>query len=211
MRFVTLKDVNIHSSRTFDLRPGDTVLASSFRKPIMLARSVKGKKHVVFGFDPKGSDLPMRVAFPMLMVNTFDWFSGDTNSLVTSYRTGDTWYVPINRSGSSAKRLTSVDIKDPQGTRFTAPVSDGRVVLYGKHAGVYEISGPGLAMRIAANLSDPQESNIKPHTLSVRGERANAPTGFSSSLRREIWIYLLLAALVLLLVEWATYNRRITV
>ena len=31
------------------------------------------------------------------------------------------------------------------------------------------------------------------------------------ALRREIWIYLLLAAIGLTLVEWLTYNRRVTV
>jgi hypothetical protein len=29
--------------------------------------------------------------------------------------------------------------------------------------------------------------------------------------RRELWIYLLLAAVMLTAIEWATYHRRITV
>lgn len=30
-------------------------------------------------------------------------------------------------------------------------------------------------------------------------------------MRREIWIYLLIAAVILTAIEWATYHRRVTV
>ncbi len=78
--------------------------------------------------------------------------------------------------------------------------------------GLYNVTQGGGQARLAANLADPLESNIKPRpAMILGGRRLEAPTGFGIALRREIWIYLLLAAIGLTLLEWLTYNRRITV
>ena len=47
--------------------------------------------------------------------------------------------------------------------------------------------------------------------LVIDGKKAGALGGFQIGVRRELWIYLLLAALLLTLIEWITYHRRITV
>ena len=43
-----------------------------------------------------------------------------------------------------------------------------------------------------------------------QGRPARSP-GFTLGVRREIWIYLLLAAALLTALEWVTYHRRVTV
>lgn len=64
----------------------------------------------------------------------------------------------------------------------------------------------------AANLLDSDESAIEPASeITVDGKTAGKLEGFHVGVRREIWIYLLLAALILTAIEWATYHRRITV
>jgi hypothetical protein len=65
---------------------------------------------------------------------------------------------------------------------------------------------------LAANLADPGESAIKPAaSLTLGGRTLGKPAGFGVSLRRDLWLYLVLGALGLTLVEWLTYNRRLTV
>jgi hypothetical protein len=207
MRWVTLKDVNI--SRAAKLRRGPEVepLASSFKVPLIAAAQRGDTKAVVFGFDLKQSDLPLRVAFPILIMNSIDWFSGDSERLVTSYATGHTWAVPVD--GTDDDRMT---VLTPDGQRHTAPVHDGQVLLYGDRVGLYRLGTPEPDRRLAANLADSVESKIAPRAeLILDGQKLTAPAGFGIGLRREIWIYLLIAALILSLVEWATYNRRVTV
>ena len=64
----------------------------------------------------------------------------------------------------------------------------------------------------AANLLDQAESTIAPReVLAVDGQPAGAVAGFRVGVRREIWIYLLLAVALLTALEWATYHRRMTV
>jgi hypothetical protein len=61
-------------------------------------------------------------------------------------------------------------------------------------------------------LLDAEESSIEPaKELVVDGKKAGTLGGFQIGVRREIWIYLLLAAILLTLIEWITYHRRITV
>ncbi|PID39673.1 MAG: hypothetical protein CSA24_00810 [Deltaproteobacteria bacterium] len=212
MRFITLKDVNISDSATFRRRRGDTVLAASLRDPVLIARDNGRYKRVAFGFNPKRSDLPLRVAFPLLVINTLNWFSGESEGLITTYKAGDTWQVPLGPVDESKTRADFVEVRNPLSELFKAPVSGSYAVLNGRHVGVYDISDGHRKLRIAANLADPQESNIAPAEKLVLGGRLLAPpAGFSVKLRREIWIYLLLIGLGLLLLEWLTYNRRLTV
>ena len=210
MRWVTLKDVNIASSARFKLEPGMQVLAASFKEPVIVASTKGGRKIVAFGFDLTRSDLPLRVAFPILVLNTLDWFAGDSEELLTSYRTGETWAVPLPDPSIPADE--GVKVTRPDGTTVTAPVNDGRALVHGVQAGVYRLRARGKTSQLAANLADPVESRIKPRSaLSLGGRTLSRPTGFGIALRREIWIYLLLVAVALTLLEWLTYNRRVTV
>ena len=207
MRWVALKDLNIARASTFALQPGDVAVASSFKQPIVAARDRGGKKTVALGFDLRRSDLPLRVAFPVLLINALDWFAGADSGLVASYATGRAWRLPVPAGASE------LWVRAPDGSRTRAPVHDGRAGYVAAHAGFYQLEAPGAATRlIAANLADPRESNIAPvRPLSALGRPLLAPEIGRLGVRREIWIYLVMAALLLAFVEWWTYNRRVTV
>ena len=66
--------------------------------------------------------------------------------------------------------------------------------------------------KLVASLLDASESAIAPKDPpQVDGKVPGAPEGFHIGVRREIWIYLLLAVALLTALEWATYHRRLTV
>jgi hypothetical protein len=206
-RWVTLSDVNIDRSWVFDMNEGDVALGKSIRDPIIVAGKREGKKLVAFGFGLDGTDLTMRVAFPVLIVNSLDWFAGDDAELITTYRTGHPWSIPVD----AEEQIHEIAIRGPQG-ELKAPVQEGRARFFGGYAGVYYLDAPDGVLGVAANLADPFESNIEPQPkLALGGRELAPPPAFKASLSRSIWIYLVLAALLLTSVEWLTYNRRITV
>ncbi len=206
-RWVSLSDVNIDKSSVFVPAADDVVVARSIRDPIIIAGRREGKKLVAFGFGLDATDLPLRVAFPVLLVNALDWFAGDDAELLTTYRTGRVWSIPVDPD----EKLREIDVRGPNG-RQKAPVLNGRARFYGQLAGVYTLSAPDGDLSVAANLADPIESNVTPSAkLTLGGKELVAPPAFTPSLSRSLWVYLVLAGLVLLGVEWATYNRRITV
>jgi len=104
MRWVTLKDVNISSSVRFNRAPGLQVLAASFHNAVIVARTEQNVKSVAFGFDVTRSDLPLRIAFPILIINSLDWFSGDNEQLIAGYTTGETWTVPVGESNANKQK-----------------------------------------------------------------------------------------------------------
>jgi hypothetical protein len=204
MRWVALKDLNIARASTFALAPGDVAVASSFKQPIIVARVARdrdGKKTVALGFELKRSDLPLRVAFPILLINALDWFAGADTGLVASYATGHPWRVPVPAGA------TELWVRAPDGTRTRAPVHDGRASYVAAHAGFYGLESAGTPDRtVAVNLASAEESNIKPVPHALR-----APEAGRIGVRRELWGYFVVFALLLAFVEWWTYNRRVTV
>jgi hypothetical protein len=90
----------------------------------------------------------------------------------------------------------------------------GRELAYGPPnlVGVYDVSwADKVGYRFAVNLFDPQESQIEPRDELKIGEDQVKQTQEPVKKRQELWPWFLLAALVLLLLEWYVYNRRISV
>jgi hypothetical protein len=216
VRFIALDDVNIAHGHALkpDTASGDRVVgASEPGGAILVAGERGGYKFVAVGFDPAQSDLPLRTAWPLFLLDTINWFDDEDASYLSSFRTGDVWRVPVAPGAASAT------LKDPDGNVSPVPIHEGRAVLLGERAGFYELSTPGPApgepavvTSFAANLLDPGESAIAPvKELTIDGKTATSVRGFHVGVRREIWIYLLLLAILLSTLEWATYHRRVTV
>jgi hypothetical protein len=208
LRFLALDDVNIAAGHRLVPDSGDKVLGASDRgaSPILVAGTRGGHKFVAMGFDVRDSDLPLRVAWPLFVLDCIDWFTNEDTQYLSSLRTGDIWRLPVGAS------VTQVSLKRPDGVMQPVPVHEGRAVLVGEQSGFYELTAGDETTMFAANLLDTAESTIAPRdTLAVGSTEAGAVAGFHAGVRREIWIYLLLCAVLLSAIEWATYHRRVTV
>lgn len=235
VRFTALDQVNIGSGHKLKPEPQDKVIGSSFNGPLLVTGVRNGFKFVAVGFDVRDSDLPLRVAWPVLLLNIVNWFTDEDASYISSFRTGDVWRIPVG------SQTTAATLTNPVGGKQSVPVHEGRAVFLGQTAGFYELALPtgastteaplpaptgsaapapgdtaltqaGSSVRFAANLLDDSESAISPaEKLTVDGHDAAAVEGFHVGVRREVWIYLLLAVILITVVEWATYHRRITV
>lgn len=206
MRWVTFQDANIVKARKVTRARGDDVAAAAGASPMIVTLKEEGRNLALFAFDVRGSDLPLRVALPVLMLNAIDYFSIDGDSIVPTYRTGRAWSIPVN------KQATSATIVEPDEVEHTVPVYKGRAIFYGVQAGFHTVKVGEESFLLASNLADPVESNIKPaEALELAGRTIEMDTATTPVKHQDYWIYLVLAALLLLLVEWLTYNRRWTV
>ena len=222
MRWVTMSDIYMDKSGTFapDPKKGESTIAYSVRDSIIAAKRDGRRKILAFGFSlpaagrESATDLPMRVAFPMLLVNTLDWFAGDQTDLLTTYPTGSRERVPLD----GVVGATEAEVKGPDGTITKTPIIDGRATFYGSRVGYYDVTAkdgkgtPIAQIELAANLASPAESDIAPSTeLSLAGKKLEAPEAFAITRSKKLWIYLILFAMALIVMEWVTYHRRITV
>jgi VWA domain-containing protein/aerotolerance regulator-like protein len=208
VRFLALDDVNVAVGRRLVPQSGDKVVgaAEGGASPILVAGVRRGHKFVALGFDVRDSDLPLRVAWPLFVLDCIDWFTDEDAQYLSSLRAGDVWHLPVGATVAQAS------VKRPDGTTQSVPVHEGRAVLVGEQSGFYELTAGGETTTFAVNLLDASESAIAPQdAIVVAGKEAGSVEGFHVGVRREIWIYLLLAAALLSAVEWATYHRRVTV
>lgn len=209
LRWMAVENVQVARGHALVPESSDKVLGASEGAPILVQGRRDGRRFLALGFDPRDSDLVLRVAWPLFVLNVIHSFVEDDTSYVAGLRTGEAWHVPV------AGAASQVFIRDPKGTLHEVPLKDGRAVLFGERAGFYELlagSRDAVPQLLAANLSDPEESRIEPaKILDLGGKKATELERPRVSARKEIWGLLLLVVLLLSVVEWFTYHRRITV
>ncbi len=206
LRFTALADVNVGRAWKVRAEPADQVAAADERGPLLVSGARNGRRFVAFTFDVRASDLPLRVAWPLLLLHSIDWFVQEDAGYVSSYRTGDTWHIPVPAGTTTAM------IVDPEGIEHEAPVVEGRAVYAGLDTGFYKVRTQQGEDVFAANLGESQESDILPATgIGVGERRAGRPSRGSFGARKELWMYLIIAVMLVLAAEWFTYHRRWTV
>ncbi len=207
VRYLSLGEVFVARARALEATDKhDAAVGKSLKGTLLLAGRRKGHKFVALGFDIRDSDLPMRVAWPLLVMNVVSDFIDEDTSYISSFRTGEVWSIPASAGGKTAS------LKLPGGAERVVPIKDGRAVFLGQQAGFYELKLDDGATTFAANLSDPAESSIAPaDSLTVGSKKSGELAGFTVGVRRELWVYFLAAVLLVTALEWLTFHRRVTV
>lgn len=193
---LNLADLRVTEALRVDAR-GGTVLARSAQGPLLYVLD-KGKLRLLFiGFDLMASDLPLRVAFPVLFHNALDWFQPQRVEFPgQSTQAGS----PI------ALRLPNDDgtleITTPSGKKEIFNSASNLLVFADTfQTGFYSFKSAHRDGRFAVNLFDEEESQILPRaSLSAaakKGEAENTPIEGGLSL----WPMLLGAVLSVLGVE----------
>lgn len=206
VRFTALRDVNVAEALEVELRRGDRIVAGDARAPLIVTGTRNEKRMVALLFDVRRSDLPLRVAWPLLLLNSIDFFVQEDAGYVSSYETGETWYVPAPAGAEVATLIT------PAGEERTVPIVDGRAIATGSRAGFYRLRVGDVEDVFAANLGPSDEAIIEPaEELALADAKLGPPEVRAAAVRTELWMLLVLAALGVLVVEWFTYHRRLTV
>jgi hypothetical protein len=175
-------------------------------------------KVVVLTVDLDKSDLPLQTAFPIMMSNLLNWFSGTKGELREALPAGSVAEIEV-----PAARSSGVDhvLLDPAGHRKKIDLPEGATkATVGPldHTGVWSIvretvSDQKLAKtavvtevvtELACNLADRRESDIRPAD-DLPKRRPGLAAGLAV---RPIWYYLLASAFLLSCWEWFLYQRR---
>ncbi len=161
---------------------------------------------LVIGFDINQSYWPVDVSFPIFFSNLIDhWSRTGRGSGKPAYATGETVPIVPPREASRATVAT------PSGEEIDYTL-EGQATIYlteTQEAGVYTVSfDEGPPQTIPVNLLSPLESNIAvQNELQLAGRTITASRGEVKT-RQEIWPWLALLGLGVLMVEWAIYCRR---
>ena len=195
---LSLGDLYVQESLGLALTGNGAILARSSESPLLVAVE-KGKlRALVIGFDLMGSDLPLRVAFPVLFHNAFEWFQPQRLEFPAR---------SVHSGSPIALRLPAADgdieVTAPSGKKESLkPVANPLIFAETFEAGFYSYKSTGTEGRFAVNLFDERESQIIPR---VNWATAAATTASSGNEKLEagfpLWPMLLVAVLVLLATE----------
>lgn len=188
--------VTMERARTVVSDAWTPIAASVAGTPLVSVAETATYRRVLLGFGSTEaeSNVALQPAFPVLMVNALEWLARP--SIGAQVRPGVVVLdaVVSHLTAPDGKRVEVTEFGDSRLARLTAP-------------GLYLAEGGGMRSALAVNVGDPQVSNVGRTSLSAAtmasttGEQANDPW----------WPVLIAIAFVLALVEWWTWQRRITV
>jgi hypothetical protein len=164
-----------------------------------------GQRVAVLTFDLHRSDLPLLVAFPVLMANLVDWLRPGLPFDVggqSSLHPGES--LTLHPVGAGEVRITR-----PDGTVWTAePGESPMVFAETEQLGLYQVELDGRpAGQFAVNLMSLAESTLTRREAITLGRARVTPGGEEELGQRELWPWLAAAAFAILLVEWWVYHR----
>jgi hypothetical protein len=182
---------------------------------------------LILSADLDSSDLPLRIAFPVMMTNAVNWFLRRTNEINPAMSTGETASLPWDAAENDD--ANEAVLVDATGGRSRVTTEDRRVSvgpvesvgLLGLFAPsslpaelandeapstplqVLQVNPEARGELIAVNLCDSQESDLRPAELPSQSEDSLPPAGLPA------WLFFVFGAVGLVLGEWALFNRRV--
>ncbi|MBI1191209.1 MAG: VWA domain-containing protein [Tepidisphaera sp.] len=223
MRSVNLDGLNIAKSRKIEVLPGSgaTALAWSDAGPIIVD-TIAGDVHaVVVPFDVAESDWPFNVSFVVFVAQATTYLGDDVDG--GTQRQVQPGQVLSDRLPAGA---SGASLKLPDGTTQEIGIgADGRVVFGPlKRVGVYELSwsgaagstdikaGSGAKRYYASSLLDSAESNVGAEDrVELANKQATAKAKGPEAGRKQLWPWILLAGVGVLMLEWFVYNKKVHV
>jgi hypothetical protein len=236
---VVFKDVNMHRGTSFKTRPGDQVLVSHLGEPVVVLREDLDSI-LAIGFDPRESDLPLRVAFPLLVANTVDYFARREAGFVASVPVGASRELALADLGLGGRGVHAVEIREPSPARLAeqrgtmapardtvpsrksrtrASVQNGRFRIRALVPGFHVLEAlggesAGAQVEIAVNQASADASNLNSR-IDASGlsesQLAGGPPAPAPLNEGPLWTLILLAIAAVIALEWASYHRRKTV
>ncbi len=208
MKGVDLERIQIAEAVAVERPAWARVLADSGGKPLLLAGESDGRRMAILTFALSRSDLPLTLAYPILLANLVGWLAPNAGSGLPETIHPDEIVSIAARSG-----VDSMVITDPDGRERRFVPAHG-VVLFPNTArlGAYtvrEFVGDREIRRsvLTVNLLSAAESKITPQALQLTSGAAAVTGSEIPRSRNEIWRPLLLAALIILAIEWWIYYR----
>ena len=206
MRFVSFDNVPIAETLGVKTPPWGISVVDSAQAPLIVAGERDGRRIVWIGFDVLESLWPMRISFPIFMANAVDWLNPSAaKSEQFTVRAGDPLRFRFPQPVGTA------EITKPDGTKQEVDVgADARDVVFGDtgRQGTYRLKAGTNDVTFCVNLLDSTESNITPREELPFGRYAKTTASTVKRANVELWRWIALAGLALLLFEWWYYNKR---
>ncbi|MDZ4343747.1 MAG: VWA domain-containing protein [Candidatus Binatia bacterium] len=194
---LSLGDLHVQEALRLGTTGAGTVLLRSADHPLLFALESGPLRALVIGFDLMASDLPLRIAFPVLVHNALEWFQPQRVEFpAQSVQAGTPFLLRL------AAQDSDLEIVTPGGKKeILKRAANPLVFAKTMEAGFYRYKSAGGEGRFAVNLFDEAESQIRPRAAAVSTEKKSAGGGVPVESGYSLWPVLLACVLALLGLE----------
>jgi hypothetical protein len=208
LRYVDLSDVHVLRARAVEPPEDAEVLIQAAGGPLLFVAERPAGRLAVLTFDLHDSDLPLRVAFPLLTSQLVDWLLPTSDGVgdVASIQPGEP--VPLRRHPEAAR----IAVTAPTGEEHIVAKDVARPTFSATdQLGVYAVrqfdrdGSLVTASAFAINLFDAAETDIAPRETVRVGARPLEAANATTEGRHELWPWFVGGALLVLGVEWGRY------
>jgi len=216
LRHVDLTPLQVASAQCIETPSWARTLVAAGDHPLLATGEIAGRRVAILAFDLHRSNLPLQVAFPILIANLANWLA-PTSAVDVSSLNADVSATAGLRPGTPVTLrpqvgATAIVVLMPSGRQWRVEVQDSASIPFtdtdepGLYTVEQQVGTETVRSQFAVNLFSALESDIEPRdriavgTTQVRQEADLAG-------RREWWRWPAIAALVLLAVEWLVYWR----
>ena len=173
-----------------------------------------GHRYVLLSFDLLESDFPYRPSFPMFLQNVIGYLAG--GGVAEAGRMalpGDTVKLTVP---SGAEKVT---VKRPDGGEEVVELGDrassgSMAYSLTRDVGIYQATfddAKKSTQSFAVNSLSAAESRIAPNKELALGSQRVESMEAAKKVNESLWPYAAAGALVLVLLEWWVYNRRVMI
>ncbi|MEM1422535.1 MAG: BatA and WFA domain-containing protein [Planctomycetota bacterium] len=224
LRYVDLDPTRILGAPLLSAGERANIIGTGSEGPLLFEIDSAGTRAIVVGFDTAKSTWPSEWSFPLFIAQSVRYLGDDLAELAS----------PVARPGEVVRTtvpigVTAIRHTTPDGGRDTLrPAPDGSVVVGPiEETGVHTLSWDGppgaqdtvindRAVRlIAASMQDPIESRLESmETIDLSSVQVRASSRADDSDddgATPLWPLLVLLGLVMVMVEWYVYNRKVRI
>lgn len=204
MRLLNPAGVSVVKARKLLLPDGARSLVSTRGGALIADVSRGGQQILVAAFSLADSNWPLRLSFPLFIQNLLTWTPKGNIAGERSVRSGS----PLTIYPAEGTTIASVTL--PNGTKTEVNLDPTRPVFFGDttRVGIYEVTRGVETERFAVNLLDSRETAVTPaDSLTIGRSEVTGQRGKMAQ-HRELWPWLVAAALAILSLEWWIYSRR---
>jgi hypothetical protein len=220
LRNVSLRDVSILQSLKLSVGSWARVAVESELAPLLAVGERDGRRIAILSFALHQSDLPLQVAFPLLLSNLVSYLVPGSGAEAAQLAPGQPLAMRIDPA------ITDVRLTLPSGKQLSSReellsqqkplrIENNQLVYADTDMlGIYTVElfqDDQLQARYlyAVNLFSPTESNITPKADLAISQVSGLQTAVTEERvgKDELWRWLAALALIVLLVEWAVYHR----
>jgi len=200
LRYVDVNGWQIAAARSLSITGNCKSLLDYEGQSLLRAGENSGQRMAVFGFDLHESNIPLQTGFPILINNLVNWLLPERQDYSTVIRGNEYKFTPLPET-------TELILEHPDGSqeRFLPPFpSTYTTIKPGPYRFVQVFNNKDLTVPVVKNYGNVLESAISPRSIVGIETQKQQEKNWTN---RELWPYLVIIIIGVLLLEWEVYRR----